>query len=115
MIIDASDPKWAMYPIQPKHIDTSSDFGIAGFGIDKTGISADFIIRLCQQKGGWYPFTKQEIDAFSEEDFWFNELRIKDREEAYQYIVLGEDGMYRVTHRFIARCFMDSPVSPDQY
>ena len=102
------------YPIQPRHINAKRHFWDA-FGNNETEISAGYIVRLCQKLGGWVPFTREQIEAFYNEaghtDFWFNRLRGQRTED---FIVLGEDGKFRVTHEFIARCHKSSPNLPTE-
>ena len=40
----------------------------------ETEASAYWLYKFAQSRGGWHDFTKQEIDAFSKHDFWFNKL-----------------------------------------
>ena len=61
------------YPIRPQHINTESHFWDA-FGHNETEVSALYVVRLCQAKGGWMPFTKAELDEVAREDFHFNRL-----------------------------------------
>jgi hypothetical protein len=108
-IIDSSIEQWKKYPIKPSHINTKEHFWDA-FGNVETEASALFIVRLCQEKGGWLPFTKEELDRISKEDYRFNRLRnSEDGEGAGDLVILGSDNQYRVTHKFIATCFRSSP------
>lgn len=92
----------ANYPILPSHINAEEHL-FEAFGKMETEISAGWIVRFCQQRGlGWAPFTKAEIDKFSGEDFWFNRLDDK-------FVVLS-NGLYHITHEFVARCFLSSPT-----
>lgn len=61
------------FPIQPHHIDTSRHF-YGAFDHNETEVSARWIVKLCQELGGWVPFTQEQIDEFSKQDFGFNEL-----------------------------------------
>ena len=99
----------AEYPIQPSDINTDQHFFDA-FGNTETEISARFLVRMAQQHGCWFDFTKAEIDEFSGEDFWFN--RLTSRQHYHNPpIKQNEDGTYSFTHLFIAKCFLSSPVT----
>jgi hypothetical protein len=96
------------YPIRPEHINTGQHFWNA-FGNNETEISAGWIVRLIQRLGGgWRPFGKEQIEQYYNEKghqgFWFNELL------SQEMVVVGSDGLYRVTHEFICKCFCSSPV-----
>lgn len=102
------------YPIRPEHINADRHM-YGAFGKTETEISAGWIVRFCQwraerfpqycKQGGWEPFTRVEIDNFSGEDFYFNGLDEK-------FVVLF-DGVYRITHEFVATCFLASPVGKE--
>jgi hypothetical protein len=98
------------YNIQPGHINTGEHFCDA-FGNCETEVSARLIVSLCQAKGGWIPFTKEEIDKHTNQGFHFNRLcDCREPKNNRNYVILGEDGKYRVTHEFIATCFKSSPA-----
>jgi len=98
------------YPIQPKHISTKSHFWEA-FGNMESEVSAWLIVALCQRAGGWVPFTKKEIDVYGKQNFFFNGLCDNRNPQAgNNFVILGEDGRYRVTQEFIAICFKSSPA-----
>ena len=49
------------------------------FGDSETEISASYVVKLCQKKGGWLPFTQEEIEEVyrecgHHEGFTFNQL-----------------------------------------
>jgi hypothetical protein len=110
-IIDGTTEAGKQYPVQPNHIYTGDHFWEA-FGNSETEISARYIVRLCQARGGWLPFTKEEIDTFSTHDFWFNDLCRSGSGREERSVVKLVDGKYYVTHEFIIACFKSSP-SPD--
>lgn len=95
-IVDGETEYGKEFPVQPRDIYAKEIFWEA-FGHRETEISALFIVRFCQERGGWVPFTHEEIDAFSKEDFWFNGL-------SGRWVILGRDGRYRVTKAFISAC-----------
>src|SRR5688572_28580841 len=70
-----SDP--AAHPIQPHHIDAMQHFWDA-FDHHETEVSARYIVGLCQERGGWLPFTEEEIERFYQKsghkNFIFNRL-----------------------------------------
>lgn len=96
------------FSIQPKDIDATKHFYDA-FGNMEKETSAHYIVKLCQEKGGWKPFTAEEIEAFYQkaglhDGFWFNGL------DEEGFVVLGKDNLYRVTDEFITRCYKSSPI-----
>ncbi len=93
-----------LYPILPIYINATKHFYDA-FGNTEREISARWIVQLCQINDGWKPFTCDEIGAFSKEydNFRFNGLDRLDGE------IVEIDGVYYVTHEFIATCFKSSP------
>lgn len=62
-----------------------------------------------RNENGWVPFTEEDIKEFYTrrgpgDGFWWNRL-------LSQEFIVEKDGLYFVTHQFIARCFTASPVS----
>jgi hypothetical protein len=110
-IIDGTTEAGKQYPVQPNHICTGDHFWEA-FGNLETETSARHIVRLCQARGGWLAFTKEEIDTFSGHNFWFNRLHVPGRDKDEYNVVRLVDGKYYVTHEFITTCFKSSPA-PD--
>lgn len=41
----------------------------------ETESGAFILLKFAQQTNLWTPFTKKELDAFANEEFWFNYLR----------------------------------------
>jgi hypothetical protein len=105
-IIDGTTSVGQQYPIRTYHINTE---GLPWKAFDHSGteISARWVIRLCQEKGEWLPFTQEQIDEFSGHSFHFNRLR-ESRTESDNFVQL-RDGMYHVTHEFIVSYFRASP------
>ncbi len=118
------------FEIQPKDIDASKHLWEA-FDHCETEISAGYILRMCQERGGWFPFTQEEIEEFYRRsgyvNFHFN--RLVEPEEVplslarafagYReplmfkgggWVVFGGDSKYRVTEDFIRRCYKSSPA-----
>ncbi len=99
----------SVYPIKPVDIDVEKHFFNA-FGNYEREISARWIVRMCQEKEGWVPFTGDDINTFYHasgrrplsEDFLFNGL------DNGEYLVLEGDE-YCITHEFITACFKSSP------
>ena len=94
--------------IKPSDIDTSQHFWNA-FGNCETEISARWIVRFCQDRESWEPFTYDELNSFCEAnghkgDFWFNCLGKE------VFIYKHKDDLYSITQRFICRCYEASPV-----
>jgi aminoglycoside/choline kinase family phosphotransferase len=86
-----------LIPQNPQQIDISRHFYDA-FGHIESEISARWIVRFCQKKGNWEPFTKEEIEEFYNAggfvDFRFNHL-ISGR------WIDERDGKYHITQAFL--------------
>lgn len=98
----------AQYRIKPSDINTKQHFWDA-FGNNETEVSANWIVRLCQERGSWEPFSQAEIEAFYRRsgkfrDFTFNNLLVEG------WVVKGSDGKYRVTIEFVNACHKSSPA-----
>jgi len=102
-------------PITPEMIDATQYFYDA-FGHMETEISAGWIVRFCQKRGHWGPFTRKEINDFYHEkrshrgEFWFNRLI----SEGFIASQSGEDGPYEVTFEFVVSCYKSSPFVLDK-
>jgi hypothetical protein len=109
-------------PIQPAHINASEHLFNA-FDHTETEVSAGYIVRMCQEHGSWFAFTKEEIEEFYRQNselqdgFTFNRLVEPGNafgiERGYYkagggWVVLGEDKKYRVTVEFIINCYRSS-------
>lgn len=106
------------YPIKPEDIDATSHL-FEAFDHTETEIAAGWIVRLCQEKGHWGPFTEEEVTSFYQRAY---------PGETFYYGRLIEPGMssggarrgggwlvrdgttLRVTHDFITRCFQARPA-----
>jgi hypothetical protein len=97
------DIEGSVHFIRPEHIDGNSHFGeIFGSGGDE----ALWVVRFCQNVGGWKPFVLDDIQDFYRKtnratEFKFIQLVQRD---GLGLIVFGHDGKYRVTHEFICDC-----------
>lgn len=90
-------------PIKPSDIDVNNHFTEA-FGNFETEISAKLIVKQCQVMDVWHPLEKQTLDKRdSSGTFHWNRLLDSG------YVVEGEDGFFRVTIEFVARCYGASP------
>ena len=108
-IIDGNTDEGRHYPIQPESIDTQKTFAGA-FGHIDTAISARIAVELAQKNGGWMPFSKDNINEYCGELYKFNRLSTHDDPmDSRNFIVMGEDGLYRYTHEFICVCYINSP------
>jgi len=56
------------YPIKPEDIDATRHF-FEVFDHTETEISARWVVRLCQEKEHWGPFTEAELTAFYHREF----------------------------------------------
>ena len=110
------------YPIQPADINASGHLWNA-FDHKETEISAGYIVRMCQERGGWRPFTQDDIERFYKKSghrgYRFN--RLVEPGMAFGivqghhlkgggWIVRDDAGIYYLTHEFISRCFRSSPA-----
>ncbi|MCX6791557.1 MAG: hypothetical protein NT149_00780 [Candidatus Gottesmanbacteria bacterium] len=110
------------FPIKPGDINANKRLFDA-YGNTETEISAGYIIRLCQEKDSWKPFTAEEIEEIyhrvsSHEGFSFNQL--VDQGMSFSivtgrypvgggWIVLRE-GKYHLTTTFVEAAFKSSPA-----
>jgi hypothetical protein len=70
------------------------------FGKLETEISASFIVRLCRRKGGWFSFTRAELDAMDRRGrFHWNGLL----DPPGMWVVDRGDGTFEVTEAFVCR------------
>jgi hypothetical protein len=104
------------------------------FGNSETEVSAYFIVKLCQELGGWVPFTLSQIEAVYQkggqhDGYLFNRL-VDPRQKVSNaaavfggelpqtepvgggWVALGADDKYYVTYDFVTRCFQSSPAQP---
>lgn len=99
----------AQFPISPSDIDVTKHFYDA-FGSSEREFSANWIVRFCQKRGNWNPFTYDQINDFYKsertqgDDFEFDGLE----DEGY-YIKLDGD-LYSITPHFVGRCWASSPM-----
>lgn len=98
------------YPIKPNDIDvTKHSFSSDTFKIAGEKVSAGYIVELCQELGDWLAFTSKQIQDFyaksgHNDAFWWNGLD-------NDFVILGMDNKYRVTHEFVTACFKSSPAT----
>lgn len=113
-------PESPDYPIQPRHINTGNHF-FEAFGHMETEISARWIVRFCQPRGNWSPFTFGDLEAFYREGgyrgFWLNRLGNPEyltitgpRDERG---CITDATVIAVTDAFIQRCFKASPAESE--
>lgn len=110
----------ADFPIQPGDINAKQHMYDA-YGNNETEISAGYIIRMCQEKGSWEPFTADEIEEFYQKvsphtGFSFNQL--VDQGMGYSIVsghypvgggwIVLKDGKYHLTTTFIEAAFKSS-------
>lgn len=121
----------ANYPIKPADIDATWHLYEA-FGHMETEKSAMCVVRLCQEKGGWFPFTLEEIEAVYQragcKGYYFNRLvepeliainaaqvfggaMPQTKPVGGGWLVKGADGKYHVTEDFVKRCHKSRPVN----
>lgn len=116
--------------IEPSDIDSTKHFWDA-FDHAETEVSARYIVRLCQEVGGWVPFTFEQINAFYQkargnkiESFTFNRLVdaqwVRTRPWAEPelkgggWVFRDHAGNYHISEEFIKRCANSSPAKKDK-
>lgn len=129
----AESPGRHHHPIRPKDFKFDSALDRVGtlagtFGKSEVEQTARSIIRFCQRRGGWYPFTVEELINFYKEvgedprfiffgllGTWEDDAMLVDgwRTPRVPYLVQGYDGMYRVTEEFIKQCAKNLPKAPE--
>lgn len=111
--------------LKPSDIDLSSGlYGTLSSGFYRTSgeaeveIAAKHLILFCRIRGGWYPFTMEELLNFYKKNqfdieymlfgllgpWWDDTMIVGHIEEAPSYLVAGGDGKYYFTNIFIERC-----------
>lgn len=100
----------------PADIDTEAGHFWNAFGHHETEVSAKWLCRLAQIKGGWLPFTRDEIEKLYLYSFTFN--RLIEPGTGYgrpgeKYLTGGGwivemDGLLHFTEEFVTRCFLSS-------
>lgn len=88
--------------IRPSYIDTSPDLHwFDTFGKMEREISARWIVRFCQERGNWGPFTQAEIEAFYNaggyRGFWWNGLIDP------EFGIRKEGDLYHIENEFVRR------------
>lgn len=111
------------FPIKPRDIDAKKPFADA-FGNTETEISAGYIVRMCQEKNSWAPFTDKEIEEFYQrsghkDGFTFNWL--VDQGTSFSIMtgnnpvgggwIVKKDGKYHLTTTFVEAIFKSSPAT----
>lgn len=97
------------YPIRPHHINVGCYFSEAFEDVNME-VSARLLVHFYQEKKGWIAATKKELESFFGREFHFYGLCPEsDEGNPDNFIVLGKDRKYFVTHKFIARCFLHNP------
>lgn len=100
------------YTVNPSDIDARECARLnffETFGRHETESSAWWIVRFCQTRGSWEPFSFRQIASFFIANggcgrFTFNGL-VSD-----EFVVLMDDGLYRVTEEFVLKCHGASPM-----
>lgn len=105
MTIIGSDGK---YSIKPGQVDATKHF-YDSLDHNETEVSAHYIVLLCQEKGGWFPFTKEEIESVYTrrgpgDGFWFNRL-------ISEFWIIEKDNKYHITQAFVDRVYKSSPAN----
>ena len=98
-------------PFQIEPSDIAFDEPLMGaFDQMEAEVSAGWIVRFCQHRGGWVAFSHEEIEAFYQETFPDESFRFSRLLGPRKiWVVEGGDEKLRVTVDFIARCFAAAP------
>ena len=125
-VVDEDVLERSPFVICPTHIDLERNANFDGYFTNaETAAAARRIVRLCQQRNGWFSFTLDELSKFAGMDFDFHSLLDYLYSEAQSdelrvdqgLIVIGADKRFRVTAEFIFLCYRaayvpDAPESP---
>lgn len=102
------------YPIRPEHIDADKHF-VGAFGKWEMEEAARWIVRFCQKKRLWGPFSREDIaELYRKESLHFDDFSFLDLGGLLERNVLVSligQGQYQITHEFICRCFEVSPAA----
>ncbi|MBI2463021.1 MAG: hypothetical protein HYV65_02190 [Candidatus Spechtbacteria bacterium] len=79
------------------------------FGHYETESSAWWVVWFCQNQGSWEPFSFKQIDSFYRANRGLGHFTLN-RLVPDEFIILMDDGKYRVTEGFISACHRASPV-----
>lgn len=94
------------YPIKPEDINTNEHFWNA-FGNNEREVSAAWIVMFMKSRGGWTPFRLAELNDFCHQK-WSHDFRHNGLFNGR--LVVEIEGVFYVTHEFIARCWQSSPI-----
>ncbi|MEX2008467.1 MAG: hypothetical protein WD850_03190 [Candidatus Spechtbacterales bacterium] len=102
------------YPIQPSDISTELDF-MDTLGRAELESSGFWVVRLAQRRGGWSPFTRDELwGLHAKENPSQRHPRLQERDLdellGNRTLFAEMDGQYYVTHEFVSSCFRGSPA-----
>ncbi len=114
------------YPVQPRDIDASEHL-IEAFDHLETEISAGWLVRFCQTRGGsWEPLTRKDIEAYYrsrglKDGFTFNRLIEPGRAFYIQTgwtdkgggWIVERDGKLHFTDAFVLACYKSRPVATE--
>jgi len=94
--------------IKPGQVDATKHLYDA-FDNNETEVSAHYIVLLCQERRGWFPFTLEEIESVYTrrgpgDGFTFNHL-------VSRGWIGQKDNTYYITQDFIDRVFRSSPTN----
>lgn len=92
--------------IQPKDVATKKHF-YGSFENYEAEVAANYIVRLCQERKGWYPFTENEIEALYNR---FGHQRLSLVSLVDNGYIIEEEGKYHITLDFVLRCYKSSPA-----
>jgi hypothetical protein len=120
-VVDDSATVERLFTIRPAFIDLDRNPNFDNsFADANTAAAAKLIVRFCQQLGGWFCFTLEELIIFEGRDFDFHGLLDYLYAEALSddlrvdsgLVVYGADSRFRVTAEFVYLCYRAAYV-PD--
>ena len=103
-------------PIRPRDVDSSNTF-VSAFGKRETEVTAFLVVRFCQLKKNWKPFT---VEAFTQYCLSAHDHGSEAKVRSYlldglTHLNMGEyiridKGVVTLTTAFVARCYQKAPV-----
>ncbi len=112
------------FPISPNDIDVTNEFNFVGafdvpdsdndnpndrYNNQKMNEGATIVVNTCQKQGHWGPCNPYELTGFHEEATFSLTTFLKGRHQFNGLVIRGEDGLWRVTDKFIIYCYMAAP------
>lgn len=81
------------------------------FGRYETEVSAWWIVKFCQERGDWKPFTLDQLEEFYNRTPKNNPKFSLNGLDQHHYVPVDIYGNCYVTVEFVARCYAASPAA----